>query len=401
MSCVHATQPPDGAQANVTQLKRALHVVSSLDDRRGGEPSAVISIANAQAACGVSVCLTATTGPEDAHDGLSKLDERVRVRLFPRSRTTGRFAGSRTLRRWVKRHVDDFDVVHVHSVWTIPTYGTALRCALGKRDFILSPHGSLDPFDVQKHRRAKELLGPLFLRFVLSHARAVHCTASREASRLVTYGAAIRPVVITLPTPAFEPSPRSAGIEVRRRFGIPSDATVLLFLGRIDYKKGLTYLVEALARLPAPRPFLLIAGSGTESYERLIRSLVAERGLGDSVVYAGWVTGAEKRDVLASADVFVLLSDFENYGIAVIEAVQAGLPAVVSDEVYIADELAAAGVVAVAKRDPSDAAAVIASLLTDSGRLAQMRSAAATYTVEALAPERINRRYADLVGTNL
>lgn len=376
-----------------------------MDDRQGGLPSAVISIANAQANSGHEVSLVSTTGPTDTHQGLVALDPRVRVQLFGRGRLTGRFHGSTGLRRWVRQHLDDFDAVNVHSIWTIPTYLTALRTVARGRRLLISPHGSLDPFDVRKHAGAKKLLGPIFVRPVLTRAHVVHCTAEREARDLVTYGARIRPVIATLPirTPhdgsgsGNGPEP-VLGKDIRSRLDLPPGTTLLLFLGRVDYKKGLTYLLRALALLPEPRPALLIAGRGTEDYEALIRDLVAELDLTREVIFGGWLAGSDKVAAFAGADLFVLLSDNENYGISAMEAAQAGLPAVLTEDVYIASELVEAGAAVLSTRDPADAAAVIGGLLANPGHRSRMRAAARRYTESMATQEEVARRYSDMLS---
>ena len=113
----------------------------------------------------------------------------------------------------------------------------------------------------------------------------------------------------------------------------------MLFFSRLHPKKGLERLLTAVGELSADHPdlVLLVAGAGTADYEQALRRH-AETAAGRArVVWLGLVSGAAKWDAFAAADVFVLASDYENFGIVVLEALLAGTPAVISDQVYLAD----------------------------------------------------------------
>jgi glycosyltransferase involved in cell wall biosynthesis len=109
----------------------------------------------------------------------------------------------------------------------------------------------------------------------------------------------------------------------------------LLSLSRLDPIKGLELVIEAIAKLPRRQNYfrLLIAGSGPKVYEKTLRGLVDARGLQSAVEFVGLLQGCDKEAALASANAFVLSSYHENFGLAVAEALQAGLPVLVSDRV--------------------------------------------------------------------
>ena len=75
---------------------------------------------------------------------------------------------------------NDFDAVHVHSTWSIPTIVASLLALRKQTRLIISPHGSLEPYDVRKHARQKQLLGPLFVRPLLNRASTVLCTTHQR-----------------------------------------------------------------------------------------------------------------------------------------------------------------------------------------------------------------------------
>ena len=120
---------------------------------------------------------------------------------------------------------------------------------------------------------------------------------------------------------------------------------LVLFLSRIDRKKGLDLLVRAFARvLPqAPGTFLVIAGSGDAVYEREVRAQVESSGIGANVKWLGFVTGVNRLQAYRECDIFALTSYNENFGLVVVEAMYAGKPVLITTEVYLHETLASHG----------------------------------------------------------
>jgi glycosyltransferase involved in cell wall biosynthesis len=119
----------------------------------------------------------------------------------------------------------------------------------------------------------------------------------------------------------------------------------ILYLSRLDPKKNFEGLVKALALMRAKglTPALLVAGSGEPSYFAQLKAHVHLRGLDDQVHFLGHITGQAHADVLAAADLFVLPSFSENFGIAVVEALMAALPCVLARGVAVAPAVEQAG----------------------------------------------------------
>lgn len=368
-----------------------VHVVGSLDDATGGLQSAVLSIASSNARAGHRVAIVSTQEPTDGHAGLSQLDPRVETHIFNRSKIAGRLGRSKDLSQWMQANLETADVVHTHGIWNVPVYFSAVRAVIRRKRLVMSPHGSLDPFDLAKHSWAKKILGRLAIRPLLARADTILCTTDREVAILETYGATCHTSVAVLP-PGPAPLATTTASGTRSRLGLAPASLMLLFLGRIDYKKGLPPLLHALTLMSADTQ-LVIAGTGTPEYEKLVLDLVDELRIADRVHFAGWVSGDDKSNLLAAADAFVLLSDRENYGIAVIEAVQAGTPVIITSEVFISEELERAGAALVTTQDPRRAAADIDRLLHDDGQLDAMRKATRQFVRDELSEARIDARY--------
>jgi glycosyltransferase involved in cell wall biosynthesis len=142
---------------------------------------------------------------------------------------------------------------------------------------------------------------------------------------------------------------------------------MILFLGRIHPKKGLDLLIPALARL-GKEARLVIAGPDQQGYRTVVEGMIRREGVGDRVIFTGMLHGMERVAALRDADLFVLPSYQENFGIAVAEALAAGTPVVISDQVNIHREIAAAGVGQVVETNVAPLAAAIEAWLGDEKR---------------------------------
>lgn len=233
---------------------------------------------------------------------------------------------------WLWKHITEFDLAVVRALLH-PVSSSAAWIArhLGV-PYLIVPHGTLSNYTFQ-HRRTllkRAYLG-LVERQTLAAAEAVRFTS--ESERLEAPASASATEARVIPHP-YEPR-RSQGEPCKRN---PSQ---ILFLSRIHPKKGIKRLLEAvqlvLSELPEAR--LVIAGSGTKSFEKQVRSRIDRLGLEEAIRLPGFVEGDEKRRLFDESSIFVLPSRQENFGIAVVEAMDAGLPVVISREVDIWPEI--------------------------------------------------------------
>jgi glycosyltransferase involved in cell wall biosynthesis len=250
---------------------------------------------------------------------------------------------SMPMARWLARHIDRYDVVHVHALFSFASEVAAWLARRRRVPYVIRPLGVLNRYGMTGRRPwlkrlwLRLLSGPL-----LRDAAAVHFTSQQEADEAAALGIPMRGVVIPLGVAL--PVPGDPEV-LLSRFPTLRGARVLLFLSRLDPKKNLEALIDALAEV-APRARdlrLLVCGSGEADYVASLRARVDERGVADRTVWAGAVEGSEKASALALADLFVLPSHSENFGIAVVEAMAAGVPVVVSNGIPLADRIVGAG----------------------------------------------------------
>ncbi|RAS60642.1 glycosyltransferase involved in cell wall biosynthesis [Lentzea atacamensis] len=373
--------------------RRILHAVASAGDTCGGVSAAIASLGAVESAAGHDATLVTLYRPEQGITLLSGLPRWYDVELVRPGRLAGRFHGGSRLTEALRRLVPQHDLVVLHGVFDLASVvggRTARRFGV---PYLLWPHGSLDPYDLRKHSWAKHKLAFLW-RESLDGAAALMCTSQREADRLETFGATTRRLVLPLPLPDdVQPLDRR---EARRRCQLPADARIVLFLGRIDAKKGLLPLLSGFARAAQPEDLLVIAGSGNPKLTAQLRRQADE--LRCRVIFTGWVDGARSRELLAAADVFALISDNENFAVAVAEAAQAGVATLISDEVYLGDELVPAGASAVCGRSPDLVARALRELLADPHRRRRMGAAGRAWARANLQVSAVAETYLELVG---
>ena len=325
---------------------RILQIVPSISLVYGGPSQMVKGLSAALASQGVEVTVLTTDSNGDT--GQPPLDvplnqpveqDGYQVRYFHCS-PFRRYKFSLELLRWLWQHAPEFDLAHIHALFSPVSTATAAIARYKKLPYILRPLGTLDPADLQKKRRLKQIYALLLEQPNLAGAAGVHFTSVQEAKISERFGTQTRDFVIPLGvTPSVMP-PKG---EARRQLGISDNQPLVLFMSRIDPKKGLNLLIPALEKLLAEGVNFHFVLAGTNPQDPDYESQIAERikvsPLSSCTTITGFVTGEWKAALLQDADLFVLPSYYENFGIAVAEAMVAGTPVVISDQVHIWEEV--------------------------------------------------------------
>lgn len=334
---------------------KILHVVPTyLPARRYGGPIvSVHGLCKALAARGHQVDVFTTNVDGDATLDVpvaTPVDlDGVRVHYFPSP--FRRLYWSPAMRSMLA-NVRDYDVVHIHAVYLWPGVAAGRTAHRAGVPYVISPRGMLVPELIrQKSRLVKQAWLALVERRNFAHASAIHFTSAVEEDDARRTG-------MPLPSPFVVPN----GINLMARPDVPRDEKTLLFLGRINWKKGLDRAIELLPRLDAR---LLIAGNDEEELTPRLRDLAARLGVSDRVEFLGPVYDDAKLALLARATLFVLLSTSENFGNAALEAMMMETPVVLSNGVGLAADVVRANA---GTTDVND----IAALLADPQRRAEM-----------------------------
>lgn len=247
---------------------------------------------------------------------------RFKLELYPQWEAAAKFGISHLLARALGRYSHHVDVIHNHSLWSMTNIAAGWVAIGHAAKFVNSPHGALSPWALSHHSFRKKIFWPLQKR-ALAKADLIHVTGEAEFQDVRDLGF-VAPIVV-LPNGIDIPEkPKFREIKVGSR-------RILLFLGRLHPVKGIDNLVKAWSNLENKHLDweLRIVGIGERRYQEslnnLIHSLRAERCTICAPLY-----GEKKSEAFFSADLFVLATHSENFGIAVAESLAHGCPAIVT-----------------------------------------------------------------------
>lgn len=291
---------------------RIVHVVPHVDDEAAGPSYSVPRLCESLAALGHDVELSCLAARGEIPG--------VRVDVHPQWPILDRFAISFDHVRALRAKAMRVDIVHNHSLWSMVNVGAGWVVPGSRAKLVASPRGTLSPWALARRRDVKRLLWPLQRR-VIARADLLHATSEDEYAEIRARGFAAPVVVIPNGIDLPDLPPDRAGKPER----------TLLFLGRLHPKKGIDRLMQAWQRLQDDHPDwrLSVVGRGEPAHERAVRELVRTLAL-RRVEFAGPLYGDAKSHAFFDADLFVLPTHSENFGVAVAEALAHGCPAVVS-----------------------------------------------------------------------
>lgn len=382
---------------------RVLQVIPSLAPSYGGPSTALIGLSHALSARGIyTETITTDLGCErgtNVDDGRLIKSSGINVRYFSRllpDWLPRDFALSPRLSRWLKEHVKEYDIVNVHGLFSYPNSVAANIASRVGVPYVIRPCGMLDPWCLRQSQAKKSVYLKLFENRILRNAAAISFTTEEEFKVAYKVTPPPKTVVIPLGVTSVDSLPHEVIPPVAQ-----TNKQIILFLSRLDQKKGLDLLLQALVRLKEVRDDFLcvIAGSGRASYENKIRNEVKSSRLDDVVQFAGFVQGGQKRQLLQSATCFVLPSYQENFGVSVAEAMSVGCPVVISDQVNIHREVFAARAGRVVRCDTVELFNTLNELLSDEISRREMGSNGRALVREKYTWDRVSDKVLSLYET--
>jgi glycosyltransferase involved in cell wall biosynthesis len=386
-------------QPNLAGALRPLRILNVVPTyypavRYGGTIPVVHGLAAALAKRGHDVHVYTTTmdgpGNLDVPSGQDQRLDGVHVWYFPVPRFRRLFVAPALAERF-RREVRAFDVVHLHSMFLWPTWIAAREAARANVPYVVTPHGMLLREAINgRNRWIKTGWINLIEKRTLARASAVHATARLESRELLALGTPLRQVV-TLPCgldwpTSHRPLAQTPYAELPPRFA--------LFLSRINWKKGLDRLIAAWQWVP-DLP-LVIAGNDEEGYQPRLEALARELGIATRIHFIGPVADVDKWALYEAAELFVLPSYSENFGVVVIEAMAMGCPVLVTPDVGASEVVAESQGGVITPNEPTTLAAAVRSLAGDrEERLACGRRGQA-FVRDRLSWDGIAARFEDL-----
>jgi glycosyltransferase involved in cell wall biosynthesis len=393
-----------------------LHVAPSVARSYGGPTQSLVGFALAARAAGAEVEVAAPRCDAADEAWLGERMPGVPLHLFG-SAGGGGFVFSPGLGRFLRANGARFDAVHVHGLLNPVSSAAARTCIRRGWPVVIRPFGTLSRYTFQ-HRRGG--LKRAYFRWMdgpnVRHAGGVHFTTAEERDEAGWHGIDLSTRGHVIPPPwtgarasgsasadsvSAEPAaPESSSGEVSTDGNGKGGGRNALFLSRLHPVKNLEALLDAWPSVvrALPDATLTVAGSGEDAYAAGLRGRAHALGIAPSVRWTGFVSGDEKARLLASADLFVLPSHHENFGFAVLEALAAGLPAVVSPRVQLAEFVSEHRLGLVAETDGGGAALAdaVVRAMGDGALRERCRAHGADAVRAAFAPLEIGRRLAEM-----
>jgi len=333
----------------------------------GGPIYSVHSLNKALVKKGVDVTVYTTNmnGSENLNVPINKevIIDGVKVYYF-KSKKPKSYAFLPSLWKALSITAKDFDLFHIHCLYSFPTLISTYYARKYKIPYIIAPRGMMIKEMIKKKSRLKKVAYiSLFEKRNIEKASGVHCTVENEKQDIEKFGFNIKNYFVV-----------PNGIDLKEFHILPpkgllfeeflhlKDKKIILFFSRINWKKGLDILIRAYSMIAKERNdvHLLIVGPDNERYGEKVKGWIKSLGLGYSVLgprpytrntqhpipntqtrvtFTGMLTGKDKLMVLQGSDIFVLPSYSENFGMAVVEAMACGLPVVISNKVGIYKEV--------------------------------------------------------------
>ena len=304
---------------------KVLHIITGLKRNSGGPPRSSQGLVAAECSAGVDAWIYPFDGNDPWIEGVRK--------YIP---VKGDLS---------KADIAKFDLVHIHGIWNLCLHKAVVMCRKAKVPYIITTRGMLDSWPLAQRWLKKRIARFIYQDKDLKYAAALHATAESEAQQLRTLGFK-NPIVI---------SPN--GVNLPKELGVRGQERRVLFVGRMHPKKGVMELVEAWGRVGVRSQELgvrdwvcelvyTLKGEFEREYEVKVKSRILELGMSyqntdgkittptptsaatPHFIFTGALNDDEKWAAYANADLFVLPSHDENFGIAVAEALWAGVPVI-------------------------------------------------------------------------
>jgi len=325
---------------------RLLIVIPALSSVYGGPSKSVVELAQALGSLGLSVDIVATNA-----SGSTKLEVPLHTWLTEKSYRLKYFPYwdlldykiSLSLSRWLFQHVADYDLVHTNAIFSYPVLPAYWACQRHRVPYIVTPRGMLEPWALSYKAWKKRFYYTLFEKPALQHARAIQMLAFTEADR--TKALNLKAPLVVVPNGIdrqdFEKLPDPELFY--QKFPETRNKTLILFLGRVDPKKGLDLLSVAFTKVHAqfPQTHLIIAGPDNIGFLPTAQSYFAKAGCLDAVTFTDMLTGSMKYAVLGAARLYVAPSYSEGFSMSVLEGMASGLPCVITTGCNFPEALAA------------------------------------------------------------
>ncbi|MEI6394450.1 MAG: glycosyltransferase [Verrucomicrobiota bacterium] len=320
-----------------------------------------------QLGCEVTVLTTNANGNSDLDLTASEdcMVDGVKVCYCPREKSPLLFY-SPTLRQACNQQIPAYDLVYIVSCWSYPFVAATQAAAKAHIPYLISPRTAFMHATWERKFLKKAIYHCLVERKWIARAAAIHYTSQIELDQSRWLRLQSKPVIVPNPVDMsdFATSPQRGSF--RERYGIAAEEQVLLYIGRVESRKGLDLAIRAFGRSASSRrqTRFVIAGPEENMHMRALKRLAKCVGVADRMLFTGILLGGVRLGAFRDADLLVLTSKGENFAMSVVEAMAAGIPVLVTDTVGVSTDVAAHGAGLVVPREVNAVAAAMDRLLS-------------------------------------
>jgi len=293
-------------------MAKILHVITSIDPSKGGTSASVLAILLLQL-------------PSISQDLFYLEESKIDDNLNKVSSNIHFITLKDIFKKEFWTRLCSYDFIHFHGIWQFKLNILMFFAALLKLQYIVSFHGMLEPWSLKQKKNRKRLAWFVYQKYLISKSYCYHVTSNMELFNIRKFGVTGSAVII--------PNILLDEFAVLKESMHRDDRIKFVFISRIHPKKGLDNFLLALRNLEPQiqqRIQLEIIGDGNLEYLQELNSKTHEYRLHNVVTFLGPKYGIEKFKLLSNADVFILPSFSENFGIVVIEALLSGVPVLTS-----------------------------------------------------------------------
>ncbi|BAY21839.1 group 1 glycosyl transferase [Calothrix sp. NIES-2100] len=375
---------------------KVLMVIPALGNIYGGPTKIVLELAESVAKLGKSVDIIATNA-----NGSTNLDvplnqwikkDSYRVQYFPYVNLLDyKFTWSMT--NWLFKNVSNYDIVHTNAIFSYPVLAAHWACKFRKVPYIATPHGMMEPWALAYKAWKKKLYFTFLEKPLLQKANALQMTASTEARHINLLDLKIPLVFVPngINSTDFDSLPNPDIFY--QEFPETRNKNLIIFLGRIDPKKGLDLLAPAFAKVNQkfPETHLIIAGQDNIGFLPTAERYFVDAQCRNAVTFTGMLTGTIKYAALAAANIYVSPSYSEGFSMSVLEGMAAGLPCVITTGCNF-PEAGEAKVASVIDINADEIANVLIQLLQEPIQAEKMGDRARQFILENYTWERVGSK---------
>lgn len=314
---------------------KILVVIPALGSIYGGPSKCVLELTQALSYRGVNVDLVTTNanGCDSLDVPLNRWIEKDNYRLQYFSYWAFKdYKISWSLTKWLWNNVNNYDLVHTNAIFSYAILSAYWACQKNRVPYIITPHGMLEPWALSYKAWKKKFYYALLEKPALNRANAIQMLASTEAQRIKSLKLKTPFAIIPNGVHRRDFEPLVSSELFYQQFPETKNKQLIIFLGRIDPKKGLDLLANAMGKihLKFPEAHLIIAGPDNIGFLPTAKQYFADAECLDKVTFTGLLTGQLKYSALSAANIYVAPSYSEGFSMSVLEGMASGLPCVIT-----------------------------------------------------------------------